>query len=67
MLEKLSLLKKYKPQLIEGIQVLCEDGRLVIPKERQKRAVEWHHHYLQHPGTPHLEETLRAAMYWKGL
>ena len=23
--------------------------------------------YLQHPGTTHLEETLHAAMYWKGL
>ena len=52
---------------MENTHVLCKDGKLVIPKELQKCAVEWYHHYLQHPGTAHLEETLCAAMYWKGL
>ena len=66
-LEKLTLLEKYKTQLVEDTQVLCKDGKLVIPKELQKRAVEWYHHYLQHPGTTRLEETLCAVMYWKGL
>ena len=67
MLDKLTALEIYKTQLVEDTQVLCKDGKLVIPKELQKRAVEWYHHYLQHPGTTRLEETLRAAMYWKGL
>ncbi len=67
MLEKLTLLEKYKPQLIEDVQVLCKDDKFVIPKELQKHAVEWYCTYLQHPGTTHLEETLCAAMYWKGL
>ncbi len=34
--EKLTLLEKYKPQLTEDIQVLCKDGKLVIPKELQR-------------------------------
>ena len=58
MLDKLTSLEKYNPQLIEDVQVLCKDGKLVIPKELQKWAVEWYHHYLQHPGTICLEETL---------
>eukprot|EP00804_Cyclotella_cryptica_P007762 CCRYP_001368-RA/>CCRYP_001368-RA protein AED:0.24 eAED:0.47 QI:0/0/0/1/1/1/2/0/781 len=66
-LDKLSLLEAYKPQLVENVQVLCKDGKLVIPQELQQRAVQWYHHYLQHPGTTRLKETLRAAMYWKGL
>eukprot|EP00804_Cyclotella_cryptica_P006700 CCRYP_008641-RA/>CCRYP_008641-RA protein AED:0.32 eAED:0.30 QI:0/-1/0/1/-1/1/1/0/549 len=66
-LNKLSLLEAYKPQLSENVQVLCKDGKLVIPQELQQRAVQWYHHYLQHPGTTRLEETLCAAMYWKGL
>eukprot|EP00804_Cyclotella_cryptica_P003878 CCRYP_015771-RA/>CCRYP_015771-RA protein AED:0.45 eAED:0.45 QI:0/-1/0/1/-1/1/1/0/112 len=66
-LDKLSLLEAYKPQLVENVQVLCKDGKLVIPQELQQRAVQWYHHYLQHPGITRLEETLRAAMYWKGL
>eukprot|EP00804_Cyclotella_cryptica_P026207 CCRYP_009788-RA/>CCRYP_009788-RA protein AED:0.40 eAED:0.54 QI:0/0/0/1/0/0/2/0/279 len=66
-LDKLSLLEKYKPQLVENVQVLCKDGKLVIRQELQQRAVQWYHHYLQHPGTTRLEETLLAAMYWKSL
>ena len=54
-------------QLVEDIEVLCNDGRLVIPKKLQHRAVQWYHHYLQHPGHTRLEETLRAAMHWKGM
>ena len=65
-LEKFTLLEKYKPQLLEDVQVLCKNGKLVIPRELQKQAVEWYHNYLQHPGTTCQEETLHAA-YWKGL
>eukprot|EP00804_Cyclotella_cryptica_P025130 CCRYP_012980-RA/>CCRYP_012980-RA protein AED:0.39 eAED:0.39 QI:0/-1/0/1/-1/1/1/0/418 len=63
-----SLLNKgYSTQLVENIKVLCKDGKMVIPKSLQHRAVAWFHHYLQHPGTTRLEETLRLSMYWKGL
>eukprot|EP00804_Cyclotella_cryptica_P018016 CCRYP_008297-RA/>CCRYP_008297-RA protein AED:0.37 eAED:0.73 QI:0/0/0/1/1/1/2/0/202 len=56
MLDKLSLLEAYKPQLVENVQVLCKDGKLVIPQELQQRAVQWYHHYLQHLGTTRLKE-----------
>eukprot|EP00804_Cyclotella_cryptica_P004887 CCRYP_004939-RA/>CCRYP_004939-RA protein AED:0.40 eAED:0.34 QI:0/0/0/1/1/1/2/0/530 len=63
-----SLLNKgYSTQLVENIKVLCKEGKMVIPKSLQHRAVAWFHHYLQHPGTTRLEETLRLSMYWKGL
>jgi len=35
--------------------------------EAQKAAVMWYHHYLQHPGHTRLEETINAAMIWKGM
>eukprot|EP00804_Cyclotella_cryptica_P030682 CCRYP_009119-RA/>CCRYP_009119-RA protein AED:0.42 eAED:0.42 QI:0/-1/0/1/-1/1/1/0/168 len=58
-----SLLNKgYSTHLVENIKVLCKDGKLVIPKSLQHRAVAWFHHYLQHPGTKRLEETLRLSM-----
>ena len=60
--DKLSL--KYERKLVENTYVLCKDGRLVIPKKLQKRAIAWYHHYLQHPGHTRLEETLKQAMYW---
>jgi hypothetical protein len=36
-------------KLIENTTCVCKDGRLVIPKPLQVRAVKWYHHYLQHP------------------
>jgi hypothetical protein len=43
--------------------ILCKDGKLVISNDLQDRAVAWYHHYLQHPGSTHLEEMLPSAMY----
>ncbi len=50
-------------KLIENTTCVCKDGRLVIPKPLQVHAVTWYHHYLQHPGHTHLEETMNTAMY----
>ena len=47
--------------------MLCKEGKLVIPKTLQHKAVAWYHHYSQHPGHTRLEETLRAVMYWKSM
>ncbi len=66
-LAKLTTEEGYTTQFVENIKVLCKDGKLVIPKDLQDRAVAWYHHYLQHPGSAHLEETLCSAMYWKGM
>jgi hypothetical protein len=27
----------------------------------------WYHHYLQHPGHTRLKETMKSAIYWKGM
>eukprot|EP00804_Cyclotella_cryptica_P007905 CCRYP_001443-RA/>CCRYP_001443-RA protein AED:0.43 eAED:0.39 QI:0/0/0/1/0/0/2/0/162 len=66
-LERLSRHDKYTTQLVEDTHLLCKDGKMVIPTSLQSRAVSWYHHYLQHPGHTRLEETLHAAMYWKGM
>ncbi len=66
-IKKLSKNKDYSYELIDNVKILCKDGKLVIPNNLQNRAVGWYHHYLQHPGTTRLEETLRSAMYWKGM
>jgi hypothetical protein len=54
-------------KLVENTRCVCKEGRLVIPKPPQRQVVMWYHHYLQHPGHTHLEETMNAAMYWKGM
>jgi hypothetical protein len=67
MLKTLAKSDKYETHLIDNTKVLCKDGKLVIPKALQKQVVQWYYHYLQHPGHTRLEETLRAAMYWKSM
>ena len=57
----------YEMLLKENTKVLCKNGKLVISKSFQSQVVQWHHHYLQHPGHSHLEETIKAAMYWKSM
>jgi hypothetical protein len=54
-------------QLVENESCICDKGRLVIPKPLQRRATMWYHHYLQHPGHTRLKETMKAAIYWKGM
>ncbi len=54
--------------LIEDTEVLCKNGKVMIPTSLRHRAVScWYHHYLQHPGHSRLEETMRSMMYWKGM
>ena len=58
---------RYEIAVIEDQRVVTEKGKIVIPKSLQTRTVMWYHHYLQHPGSTRLEETLRATMTWDGL
>jgi hypothetical protein len=53
--------------LIEDTKVLCKNGKVMIPTTPRHRAVSGYHHYLQHPGHLHLEETMRSVMYWKDM
>jgi hypothetical protein len=66
-LKKLRKTDKYSTQLGEDTHVLYIDGKMVISKVHQRRAVSWYHHFLQHPGHTRLEERLQAAMYWKSM
>ncbi len=59
--------KELELQLIENKSCICHKGRLVILKPLQSCAVMWYHHYLQHHGHAHLKETMKAAIYWKGM
>ena len=66
-LQALAAKDKFTMKLVENTKVLCKEDKLVIPAALHHQAVNWYHHYLQHPGSTHLEETLHIAMYWKGM
>jgi len=55
---------QYQISLVEDTEVLTNSQlRLVLPPSLQKRAVQWYHHYLQHPGHTRLEETLLRHVF----
>ena len=55
---------KIRTVIIDETEVLVKHkSRLVIPKVLRVRALQWYHHYLQHPGISRLEETLGTVMY----
>jgi hypothetical protein len=61
------LSKGLELQLVETKGCICHEGTLVIPKQLQWHATIWYHHYLQHPEHTRLKETMKAAIYWKGM
>jgi hypothetical protein len=57
--------KDFCKVIIDETEVLVKDhNRLVVPTALRARALQWYHHYLQHPGISRLEETIIAVMYW---
>ena len=51
--------KKYSP--------ICYKDKIVIPKDLQKRVIEWYHHTLCNPGETRTELSIAQYFYWKGL
>ena len=47
--------------------LITKNDKIVIPKALQKRAVEWYHEALMHPGKNRTELTIGQHFCWKGL
>ena len=51
----------------KNYSLICYKDKIVIPKDLQKRVVEWYHHTLCHPGETRTELSIAQHFYWKGL
>jgi len=47
--------------------LICFNNRIVIPKQLQKRILQWYHTKLCHPGETSTELTISQNFYWKNL
>ena len=57
-----------KPKTFRGgVQVICQDGLIYIPKTLRARVTEWYHLMLCHSGTTRTEETMKQHLTWPGL
>ncbi|MDY6959585.1 MAG: integrase [Halobacteriota archaeon] len=67
LLKKVENHKDYSIKTFRGSNVICHNGKIVVPAALQKRTVEWYHEMLCHPGETRTEETIRQHMTWKNL
>jgi hypothetical protein len=51
----------------KSYDLYTKDGKIVIPKALQKKAAEFYHSLLMHPGETRTELTLAQHYTWKGL
>jgi hypothetical protein len=60
--------RRYQVSIIEETEVITDENfKMVIPDPLCKRAVQWMHIWLQHPGASRLEGTLRHTMTWPNM
>jgi hypothetical protein len=52
---------------LEGVNLIAENGKVVVPETLQDRLVDTYHELLQHPGMTRMEATIRHVFEWKGL
>lgn len=47
--------------------LITKGDKIVLPKKLQKKAVEWYHHTLLHPGETQTELTIAQHFHWHGM
>ena len=45
-------------------ELICYNGKIVVPKKLQARVIQWYHDYLGHPGINRTEETIGQHLWW---
>ena len=48
-------------------QLICKNGKIVIPDALQKYVLNWYYTYLLHPGINHTESTIAQHFFWPTL
>ena len=45
-------------------ELICKNGKIVIPLLLQKHVIDWYHTVLCHPGINRTEETISQHLWW---
>ena len=59
--------KDFTIKTIEGQELLCHNGKILVPHILQGRIVAWTHQYLAHPGQERMEKTIGQLFTWPGM
>ena len=58
---------KYTTKEVEGVYLIHENNKILVPSTLQERVMEWYHTILVHPGEKRMEESIRSIYTWKVL
>ncbi len=59
--------RKTFKHLDRSFELIMREGKIVLPKSLQDKAVHWYHDTLMHPGKTHTELMIGQHFYWKGM
>ena len=51
---------KYTTKEVEGVYLIHENNKIIVPPILQERVMEWYHTILVHPGKKRMEESIRS-------
>ena len=56
--------EKFHTKQLEDHELLCINGKIVVPKVLQPKIINWIHTYLVHPGATRMEMTIGSLFAW---
>ena len=59
---------RYTTKAVEGVELIHNNGKILVPVSLQERVLEWYHLLLLvHPVEKWMEATIRLVYTWPGL
>jgi hypothetical protein len=52
---------------VEGVELIHNNGKILIPQQFWETVLEWYHLLLVHPGEKRMEATIRLDYTWSGM
>jgi hypothetical protein len=50
---------RYTTKEVEGVELIHDNGKILVPQQSWERVLEWYHLLLVHPGEKRMEATIR--------
>ena len=57
----------YNISVLNDVEIVTFENKIYVPKALRCQALEWYHHFLNHPGGDRLYHTLQTVYYWKDM
>jgi hypothetical protein len=58
---------RYTTKEVEGVELIHDNGKILVSQQLWKRIFEWYHLLLVHPGEKRREATIRLVYTWPGM